>query len=103
MKNPFKRLYRYLFDLPPPVVVEVTAEDIDNGKKALLKECPIARAVGRTMPPNKSHVSIYSWGIRVYYVNTYEDYSIPRSAEKFIKNFDSGRPVSPFKFEMVLD
>jgi hypothetical protein len=81
--------------------VEVTADDIANGKRGLPWCCPIARAIKRAS--GGSRVSIgtfnglaYDWGT----AHPAVFFDLPEVARCFISDFDSGRPVEPFSFEI---
>lgn len=78
------------------VTVEVTAEDIARGVPQNLISCPIAlallRATGR------------DWIVYETFVEDEGDTKLPLPgpAVGFISDFDAGRPVRPFAFEVEL-
>ena len=82
-------------------IITVTQEDIDHGKKGDCGECPIARAAKRAFPALFPTVSCY---------NLYLDSApgrddghgtpLPQKASEFVQDFDRGRPVEPFSFEV---
>lgn len=77
------------------VKVEVTAEDIQRGKRKLCRECPVARALtraaGKQVEVGNSH---------------YRDEAaqwhrpLPEVAKHFIAAFDYGGSVAPFTFDV---
>lgn len=81
--------------------VEVTAEDIANGKREDSESCPIALALLRcdgvfgaevneditTVTPDDDRLSG----------------SPPKEASDFIDNFDAGNDVEPFAFEIEVE
>ena len=78
--------------------IEVTAEDIKNGKKLNCFWCPIALAVSRSANTPDCWVDNTRVEIRGMI------YQLPREAGQFIVDFDKGARVEPFSFELeVLD
>ena len=75
----------------------VTKEDIQNGRRENPYLCPIARAIKRQCKYTGRRVSV---GCRVATVN-YRTLDIPKSAQKFIDDFDNKKPVKPFSFNLV--
>ncbi len=79
--------------------VEVTQEDIDNGRQGNVGFCPIALACKR------------KFGIPYVYVSAdilFNNQSIatPEIAKKFIRRFDAHRQhlgIGPFKFNLLED
>lgn len=84
--------------------IEVTQEDIDRGEQKQCTRCPIARAVKRVMPFHDvvvgggaiSYRKVLSkwnrgeWGMRECNIRVLQ----------FISDFDAGKPVQPFSFEL---
>lgn len=81
--------------------INVTQQDINNGKQADCYKCPIALAVNRCLKPDY-HADIGSYkGINI----NYSDRNIPQYAIhvneqllSFITDFDKGMNVEPFVF-----
>ena len=77
--------------------ITVTKKDIQNGRRENPWFCPIARAIKRQCKLTGSRVSIGARSAAVDYVNL----DIPKSAQKFIDNFDNKKSVKPFSFYLV--
>lgn len=80
------------------MVVNVTQEDIDNGKPRHICGCPVALAVKRmALDPGSVYVSGRYTNIDGHqHVNS-------RKTSKFVNDFDSGNPVKPFEFEIEFE
>ncbi len=81
------------------MLIKVTQEHIDQGKKGSRFKCPIGLAIKENpdMPyiqVTDAHVEI-GYGIAIYV--------LPVEAQRFIHNFDEGFPVQPFEFELPLE
>lgn len=76
------------------MIIRVTKEDIINGESGSCDNCPIARAIIRTF--NIDDVAVDATYIDI------EDrvYRTPVVAAEFIYNFDDGKTVEPFDFEL---
>jgi hypothetical protein len=78
--------------------ITVTQEDIDEGIIKDCIRCPIARAIGRAFGEKASVAQTD------YYVsgrwNSLKPKKLPNVATEFIYDFDAGRPVHPFTFEL---
>jgi hypothetical protein len=81
--------------------IEVTQEDIDNGLRGNCRQCPIALVVARST--GALYVSVNS-GIQWSYfrgcVSPEHWRRIPLEVFRFMSDFDRGRPVEPFSFEL---
>ena len=83
------------------MIINVTQEDINNGKISEARKCPITLAANRIFGDN--HVITGITGILYNIVNNKtECYLLPQEAREFIQNFDSEFPVKPFMFEIKL-
>lgn len=84
----------------------VTKNDIKNGKKCDKRECPIGHAISRSLEPIRTRGWEHSiWGNAVTIFSNYEygfDTALPKKAIAFVKAFDSGEAVEPFKFQLVV-
>lgn len=88
------------------VHVRVTKTDIKKGIPESPTDCPIARALLRRHPQRFVEVSYngevalsesgFSWK-KSDYLRT----SLPLEARQFIENFDCGRDVQPFTFDLT--
>lgn len=89
------------------VTVEVTQDDIDNGKRGAVKLCPFALALRRALialfndPALEVSVgpsdAVYRFGEGR--PNWWIDF--PESVRDFIKKFDTKQPVSPFAVDLT--
>ena len=75
------------------LTITVTADDIANGKPGQGTSCPVALAAYRAGVPEALV------GPRVIrYKGRFVP--LPRSAIRFVRSFDRGRPVKPFRFRL---
>lgn len=74
--------------------VEVTQEDIDQGKPRRVTLCPVARAVGRVATNRYKVTAFYLVPCRTSLPRVI----LPDKAMLFIDAFDAGQPVKPFTF-----
>ena len=81
---------------PKPKTIKVTREDISKGMPLESDACPISLAIKRTMKVKRVDVSAYEITVGSTKM------SIPRSAKRFMLDFDDGRPVKPFSFQLSL-
>ena len=86
--------------------VHVTLEDIALGIRRNSCECPIARAIKREY---QMDCEVYpSFGKVLQFINRNEDsvyeahtrYSLPFHASQWAADFDEGKEVGPFEFEL---
>ena len=70
--------------------VVVTEKHIHDGKRGHCRLCPVALALKKKY--DVAAETVYYGG---YYGNTA---LLPIAAQKFIHNFDNGKPVKPFSF-----
>lgn len=82
--------------------IEVTNHDIDCGDRWSFRSCPIARAIDRatsstwlTLVVNPKHVSR-----KITTGSPKEEAQLPKIAEDFIFQFDSGCEVEPIAFDL---
>ncbi len=77
--------------------INVTQEDIDRGEPSRPSGCPIAIALRRLIPG----VIVGTIGI---YDASYDKLTrgTPRRAAEFIRRFDLGQSVKPFRFQVTL-
>lgn len=91
------------------VEVAVTEEDIQNGVRASYDQCPIALALRRH---GYNHVEVYcDSGIASSFPATADaffnsgqwlNFQLPLPAYMFREEFDSGRPVEPVQFFLIM-
>ena len=75
--------------------IEVTNDDIGDGKRGLCQLCPIALAAARAigLPVRVGWNRIFIEG----FVG-----EMPEDAKQFVKNFDAGRPTETLKFTIEM-
>jgi hypothetical protein len=80
--------------------IKVTQEHINKGRRRACRQCPVALAiVEQTEFPNPwvgdTHVDL---------VTSPESpsYKLPAEVQRFIDNFDNGKPVKPFAFNLKI-
>lgn len=73
--------------------VDVTAEDIEKGKRRDASQCPVALALSRTAG-GLWFVSDDAWES-----GTGLERDLPNEVHQFIDDFDAGLPAEPFSFE----
>lgn len=78
------------------VTIEVTEEDIKNGKPMSSCLCPLALAISRCAQVPRVFVFC-----RQFEINWHKS-DLPSSAWHFYYDFDAGRKVKPFKFELQI-
>lgn len=77
--------------------INVTQEDINQGKRSRCFECPIALAMSRVFG-----FSVGSLGHEVFRPSNRDATLglIPPEAMRFMRDFDNGSVVQPFMFEL---
>lgn len=84
--------------------LSVTKGDIENGEKAQPNNCAVARALKRNIDGIKDvavFVNHAHFRVRKNKKTTNYVASLPKEANKFIRNFDRGLAVVPSKFKMT--
>ena len=97
-------------EFPERVMVNVTPEDIHNGKPGNPTSCPIALAVERALGLNPGHWTVDVGSnddtIEVFSIYTADEtdtlfYHVPEvNLEGIIEDFDEGWGMNPFQFEI---
>ncbi len=88
--------------------VEITQENIDNGRRSNCGLCPIALAViDKATPMYAGHIieALIGWGIWSVYIDGIDlalEGVTSKRARKFIEHFDKGLPVKPTTFRLHL-
>ena len=81
--------------------VQVTNKDINEGTRRSCCDCPLAKALKRTLKQN-----VVVGTADFFYIDEKtgeQKYIIlPNSAQEFILNFDKGEIVPPFSFNLNL-
>lgn len=75
--------------------IRVLKSHIKKGIPRQFSSCPVALAVKKAMPGCRRIEVGYGW-ISV----DGNDIRIPNKVEEFIKNFDKGKKVEPFEFNL---
>jgi hypothetical protein len=83
--------------------ITVLQDDIDKGKKGDTRECAIALAAKRDLADllGEDEISV-CFGVISMFDASHTVCHLPHEACIFIKAFDRGQPVKPFKFEVEL-
>jgi hypothetical protein len=82
------------------VLVEVTQEDIDKGKRGDPWCCPAARALERATGKKWSVVGPLCSRVDDRKQAIGKRITLPQEVFDFVRAFDGGEPVSPFSFEL---
>lgn len=77
--------------------IDVTQDDINNGRPRTSQHCPIARAIKRQL--NCSNIAVGPTEIEI----GSDSYKTPDEAYFFIRLFDRHFNVKPFSFELNLN
>jgi hypothetical protein len=88
------------------MIVEVKKKHIKNGKPEDCHLCPVALAIKDKLKIKQvENVEVAGHEIIYIYKDEQEDtwqddyeYKCPRSVRRFVKKFDEGKDVKPFKF-----
>lgn len=86
------------------ILVEVTHEDIANGVRCCQDSCPVAHAIARTLGNYRSvyvGLEVMSWARTSGDIANQQE--TPVRVQRFIRRFDTHKPVEPFKFFIYLD
>lgn len=81
--------------------INVTYDHIMRGDRAESNSCPIALALREQDDVNDARV--YDNHIMIYKENKQLSFSVNGEMIRFIHEFDAGRGVKPFSFDMELD
>jgi len=103
------------FPLPSSFIVDVTKEDIEHGTTNNCRTCPIARAGLRALDLPSGAFEVYGWSARagstIFEIeslglsiigNTSYHCLYGDTADKFVSDFDNGKPVKPVSLTYVL-
>lgn len=87
------------------MIIQVTQQNIDSGQRLAACSCPVALAILRDLP--QYGVGVSSTGITLVRLpieakHPHTTLVTPRDVIAFVKAFDRGADVSPFKFELVV-
>lgn len=75
--------------------ISVTEDHIKKGRKREPRFCPVAIAVRERLKLSEYQVDV---GNRIWI----KDFpvEIPHAVNRFVSDFDNGRPVEPFEFDL---
>lgn len=100
-----------IIDFSQPLRVEVTEEDIKNGKRDNCKKCPVVLALARTLGVKNVDVRWYNADSQSleepYYgasfVIAYQSFSLklPPEVGTKISKYDRSGEMQPFSFEVM--
>jgi hypothetical protein len=76
------------------MLIKVTEDDIKHGERGICNTCPVARAIRRAT--GAKYIAVDWCAIDI----GDKLYDTPRSAARFIYDFDNGLKVEPFEFEL---
>jgi hypothetical protein len=77
------------------VKIEVTRADIDRGRPRFNNLCPVALAINRALPGHAWRVD--GWRAEG---DGGGRFALPWRAVVFVSDYDHGKPVQPFTFEV---
>jgi hypothetical protein len=80
------------------MLIDVTQEDIDNGKALNAESCPIALATKR-LYPGKKVIVVIMFGFPLLKIESYNPVTMPGRCYIFMRMFDNYKKVEPFQFE----
>lgn len=90
---------RQYLTLPAFSLVEVTEDDIRDGRPADAFRCPVALAVARALGvTDERDISVWDGFATVWNGALSEDYDLGADAQSWIEAFDLGYPVKPVAF-----
>jgi hypothetical protein len=78
------------------MLIEVTVEDIEEGKREDCNNCPVARAISRTLNRPSREIAVDGVFIEV----AGDSFHTPFLVIDFIRAFDDGEPVYPISFTL---
>jgi hypothetical protein len=85
------------------MIVKVTQEHIDKGKRIDCYHCPVALALLDVFKVKTVNVGAFDLRIGLFPDNLIFTVPTPSLVERFIYRFDEGRSVEPFEFELSLE
>lgn len=80
------------------MIIKVTEQDIERGSRVFSDHCPVALAINRA---TGRHAIVYHHAIKIGELSRIE-YPVPDKVREFIQDFDSGKEVQPFEFDLEL-
>jgi hypothetical protein len=83
------------------ITVDVTQDDIDQGKCSNVRDCAVARATARALDMNEGVM----FGSTIAYLGVLtptEPVRLPEEVKTFITAFDSREAVKPFSFSLEI-
>jgi hypothetical protein len=83
------------------MTISVTHTHISRGHKAKSCSCPLALAIESSIPGFNAAVAKYN--VFLWKSKMKKTVALPSVAQEFVRNFDAGRQVVPFCFELDAD
>lgn len=85
------------------VLLQVTKDDIENGRRGSRYSCPVALAVNRALKPG-CYCTIGANIGTIYNFDRLlaETFSVPNIVTFFVNRYDHSIPVEPFQFYVTL-
>jgi hypothetical protein len=83
------------------VKVEVTQDDINNGKRGECSRCPLALAIRRAVRPEIC-VLVGSFDYVLQGDRTRHNRSLPQIAKNFVRRFDDFAKCKPVSFSLCI-
>lgn len=78
------------------MTIKVTKKHIREGKRGFCRQCPVALALMNATNYKRVFVSSYSWQLG----SGKQSGTLPQRAQNFIEDFDGGKNVKPFSFDL---
>lgn len=89
------------------VTIKVTQQHIDAGQPHSSVSCPIALAISDNeialnlrVGVGLTTANLYMWSQTDNSLHHVADAVMPQNAERFVAEFDAGKPVKPFEFNL---
>lgn len=83
------------------VTIDVSADDIAQGRIGECRHCPLALALERTLTP-RHHQDAWEVDEFSCKIEAVVEIDLPLHASEFIVAFDAGYAVAPFSFQLDL-
>ncbi len=82
------------------MTIYVTKSDIKNGERCNQCSCPVALAIKRRAKANQVRANGIGNKVFIFINNQWEEKYLPLTVTKFIRSFDAGNKMLPFRFEL---
>lgn len=78
------------------MIIEVTQEDIDNGRPMTMMSNPLSRAMNRVLGTEYGRWQVDSSSA----CTSEQTVALPENAQRWLRKFDHCKDVKPFRFEV---